>query len=222
MELQTFAVQTRTTNGKGPAGRDRQSGNVPGVLYGAGKDNISIMVGSKELELLLHHGQGEHAMVELTFADSPELNGPAILKEVQHHRVRGQALHFDLMRIDLDKKIITLVPVRMDGRSIGVIEGGVLDYHMREIEVECLPMDVPEVIVGDITELNIGMSIHVRELVAIDNVQILTDPDRTVAAVQQPRVVEEEVAVVEEGEEGEVAEGEEGEGGEETSDADES
>lgn len=219
MELQTFAVRTRTTNGKGPAGRDRLEGNVPGILYGADKDNVSIMVGSKELELLLHHGQGEHAMVELTFADSPELNGPAIIKEVQHHRVRGQALHFDFMRIDLNKKIVTLVPVRMDGRSAGVVEGGILDYHMREVEVECLPLDVPEVIVGDISELNIGQSIHVSELIKIDNVEILTDPQRTVAAVQQPRVAEEDVAPLE-GEEGEVGQVGESEDGEEASDAD--
>ena len=101
MELQTFAVETRSTKGKGPAGRDRQVGNVPGVVYGAGTENVNILAGAKELEYLLHHGQGEHAMVDLTFTDNADLNGPAMVKAVQHHPVRGNALHFDLVRIDL-------------------------------------------------------------------------------------------------------------------------
>lgn len=196
MELQTFAVQTRSENGKGPAGRTRYEGNVPGVVYGAGKDNVNIVVGSKELELLLHRGGGEHAMVQLSCPDNPDLNGPAIVKAVQHHPVRGNALHFDLMRIDLDKKITTFVPLKMEGRSIGIVAGGILDHNIREVEVECLPLDVPEFLTGDITDVDIGQSLHVSDLGQIENVTILTDPSRTVAAVHQPRVVEEEEDVL--------------------------
>lgn len=191
MELQTFAVQTRSENGKGPVGRIRHEGNVPGVVYGAGTENVNIVAVAKELEHLLHHGQGEHSMVELTFSDDPKLNGPAMVKAVQHHPVRGNALHFDLIRIDLKTTIITQVPLRMEGRSVGIVAGGILDYHMREVEVECLPLHVPDAIVGDITNLDIGDSLHVSDLFSIENVTILTDPSRTVAAMHQPRVIEE-------------------------------
>jgi large subunit ribosomal protein L25 len=199
MELQTFAVKSRTTKGKGQAGRDRHAGIVPGVVYGAGKDNINISVGAKELEYLLHHGQGEHAMVDLSCADNSDANGPAMVKAVQHHPVRGNALHFDLIRIDLKKTITTLVPVKMEGQSVGIVAGGVLDYHMREVEVECLPLDVPEFIIGDITNMDVGDTMHISDLITIDNVTILTDTTRTVAAVHTPRVVTDEVAETDEG-----------------------
>ncbi|MFP6615088.1 MAG: 50S ribosomal protein L25 [Candidatus Hydrogenedentota bacterium] len=209
MELQTFTVLTRSENGKGPSGRSRVEGNVPGVVYGAGKDNVNILVGSKELESLLHQGHGERAMVELSCTDDPDLNGPAMIKAVQHHPVRGNALHFDLMRIDLSKKIVTFVQLKMEGRSVGVIAGGILDHNIREVEVECLPMDVPEFFIGDVTELDIGDSLRVSDLVQVENVTILTDSARTVAAVHQPRVIEEEVsedeAVDEAGEDSEIA-----------------
>jgi large subunit ribosomal protein L25 len=197
MELETFAVQTRTENGKGSARRSRRDGNVPGVVYGAGKENVNIVVDSKELEFLLHHGKGERAMVELTCPDNPEVDGPAMIKAVQHHPVGGNALHFDLMRIDLSKKIATFVPLKMEGRSVGIIAGGVLDHHMREVEVECFPLDVPDFLIGNIEDLDIGDALHVSELAEVENVTILTDPARTVAAVHQPRVAEEEKEVEE-------------------------
>jgi large subunit ribosomal protein L25 len=208
MELTSFTVATRESKGKGPAGRSRHAGNVPGVIYGAGKENVSIVVDKKSFDHLIHGGQGEHSLVELTVSNNAEFSGPAMLKDVQHHPVSGAALHFDLVRIDMNKKIITQVPIKLEGHSIGIIEGGVLDYHMREVDVECLPLDVPTELVGDITEMNIGDSFLISDFPANDKITILTDVNRAVAAVQQPRVVQED-------EPGEVAEvglvGEDGE-----------
>lgn len=189
MKLQPIEIQTRTTNGKGAAGRTRQAGNVPGIVYGIGNENVSIIAEAKALEHLLHHGQGEHAMLELRFTDNPDLNGPAMIKEVQHHPVRGNALHVDLMRIDLSNKIVTLVPIKLEGHCVGVVAGGILDHHMRELEVECLPLDTPEFLTADITNMEIGDTLHVSDIIPIENVTILTEDTRTVAAVHQPRVI---------------------------------
>ncbi len=205
MKLTSFTVETRDELGKGPSRRSRYAGSVPGIIYGAGKENVNIIVGKKEFELLVHGDQGEHSLVDLTVSNNTDCNGPAILKDVQHHPVSGAPLHFDLLRIDLSNTIVTQVPIKLEGRALGIIEGGVLDYHVRELDVECMPLDVPTEIVGDITELNIGDTFHVSDFPAIENVTILTDSARAVAAIQQPRVVTDEtteVLEVEEGEEG--------------------
>lgn len=191
MKLTAFTVNTRDSKGKGPAGRSRHAGNIPGIVYGDGKENVNVVVDQKSFDHLIHKGQGEHSLVDLTVSDNPDLNGPAIIRDVQHHPVSGMALHFDLLRIDLNKPIITQVPVSLEGRSIGIIEGGVLDFQFRELEVECLPLDVPAEIVGDITHLNIGDTYHVSDLPPNDKITILTDANRTIAAIHQPRVATE-------------------------------
>jgi large subunit ribosomal protein L25 len=216
MELQNLAVSTRSERGKGPARRVRTTGMVPAVLYGEAKDTVVLTVDAKTLDLLLHGKQGAHAIVQLDIADDPDQSGPAIMKEIQYHPVRGQVIHADFMRIDMAKKIQTAVPIVIEGRSAGVIEGGLLDHQLRELEVECLALDVPESITVDVTELEIGDSLHVSDLMdkVADNITVLTKLERAVVAVHAPRVVEEETADTLEGEEGE-----EGEGGA-TSDAD--
>lgn len=224
MELQPLKVTTRTELGKGGARQTRRNGHVPGVLYGLSAEPVCLKVDARDFELLLDSGQGEHALIQLEFEDQPDLNGPAMLKEVQHHPVRGQVTHTDLLRVDLSKKIHTFVVIRFEGHARGVIEGGVIDYQTREVEIACLPMDVPEAIAVDIEALNIGDSLHVRDLAIPENIDLLTSGDRALAAVHAPRViveVEEEVEVeaLVEGEEAEAAEdqaAEEGaEGGEE-------
>ena len=224
MELHLLKVTTRAESGKGGARQTRRNGQVPGVLYGLSAEPVRLKVDAREFDHLLYGSQGEHALVQLEYEDQPDLSGPAMVKEVQHHPVRGQVTHADLLRIDLSKKIHTFVPIRFEGHARGVIEGGVIDYQTREVEIACLPMEAPEAIVVDIEVLDIGDSLHVRDLVIPENVELLTSGDRAVAAVHAPRVVLEAEPEVEEalaeGEEGEV-EGDEaateegGEGGEE-------
>lgn len=194
MELIPFSVKTRNESGKGPSGRSRQAENVPGVVYGDGKDNFSIIVDKKSFDHLIHGSAGEHSLVDLQVADNDALNGPAMIKEVQHHPVSGAVLHFDLMRIDLSKKIQTQIPIIITGHSVGIVNGGVLDHQLRELEIECLPLDVPLEIEGDITHLDIGDSLHVSDLNLSDKITVLTDDVRAVAAIHQPRVAKEKKA----------------------------
>ncbi len=210
MELQNLAVSTRSERGKGPAGRVRTTGMVPAVLYGEEKGTVVLTVDAKILDLLLHGKQGAHAIVQLDIADDPDQSGPAIVKDIQYHPVRGQVIHADFMRIDMTKKIRTAIPIHIEGRSAGVIEGGLLDHQLRELDVECLALDVPDFIAVDVTEMEIGASLHVSDLMdkVADNITVITKLERAVVAVHAPRVVEEETAEELEGEEGE--EGEEG------------
>lgn len=206
MELQHLSVKRRTESGKGPARRARAQGQIPAVLYGEGGDTVSLTVDGITLGHVLHGRQGEHAIVQLEVEDAPDISGPAIVKTVQHHPVRDDVLHADFMRIRLDEKITTYAPIVVTGRSVGVLEGGLLDHQLRELEIECLALDVPEEITVDITELGIGDAIHVEELNIPAGVTPVTPPERAVVAVLAPRVVEEAA----EGEEEEGVEGEEG------------
>ena len=129
MELQSLKVNTRAGQGKGAARQLRRDGGVPGVLYGGANDAVSIQVNARDLDNLLPGSQGEQALIELEVADKPELNGPAMVKAVQHHPVRGQVIHTDFLRIDLTKRIQTRVAISILGQSKGVIDGGVIDRY---------------------------------------------------------------------------------------------
>ena len=202
MELQSLKVMTRRADGSSGARQTRRTGIVPAVLYGGGQGPASICVNLRAFETLIHHSRGgEHAIVRLEVEDAPELDTPALLKDVQHDPLRGGVLHADFMRIRLDERIETVVPIRLVGLAPGIIEGGVLDHQLRDLEVECLALDVPEEILVDVSNLHMNESIHVSELIVPSNVTVLSDPTRPVVAVHPPRVVKEEtVAVVAEGE----------------------
>lgn len=214
MELQTLQVTAREESGKGISRRTRREGRVPVILYGGEGGNVRLSADRRTLTQVLHGKQGEHAIVQLEVEGNPGLNSPAMVKEVQHHPVRGDVLHADFMRISLEKRIKTMIAIRVEGRAIGVIEGGLMDFQSREIEIECLALDVPEYLTVDVSEMKIGDSVHVSDLEAPESVEILTPAERAVVAVHAPRVVVEEVEEVE-GEEGEVVEGAEAAEGEE-------
>jgi len=167
------------------------------VLYGGDKEPLSLTLDKREFEKVLHGRGGEHAVVQITVSGSPETNCPALIKSVQHHPVRGEIVHADFLRIRLDERITTLVPIVLRGQAKGVVDGGVLDHQLRELEVECLALEVPEEIVVDVTDLALGDSIHVSAIQAPPNVKIVTEPDRTVAAVHAPRVLREAAAAEE-------------------------
>ena len=202
MELQQIKAKKRDAAGKGEASRERRAGLVPAVLYGEGGEAVSLTMDAREFSRLVHGRGGEHAIVQLDIENAPDLSSPAIVKAVQHHPVRESILHADFMRIRLDQRITTVVSVTLVGDSVGVREGGVLDHQMREVEIECLALDVPDAIEVDVSGLGIGDSLHVFDLAAPENVTIVTEGDRAVAAVMAPRVVEETVAEPVEGEEG--------------------
>ena len=191
MELQTLKVSTRDGLGKEAAKKVRQMGRVPGVVYGGEGEPVSLTMDLREFSRLIHGRGGEHAIVQLDVENDPPKSGPAMLKAVQHHPVKGEAIHADFMRISLEERITTVVNVVLTGRAPGVVEGGVLDQLMREIEVECRALEVPESISVDISGLAIGDSIHVAALVVAGNVTIVSDPERMVVAVHAPRTATE-------------------------------
>ncbi len=205
MELHVLSAKNRQTSGKGAAGRTRLTGSVPAVLYGGGQEPASIEINTREFEKFLLRRSGEQAVVQLDVTDKPELSSPALLKTIQHHPVRGSLLHADFIRIRLDERIITLVPLELVGRPIGVVnDGGILDHHLRELEVECLALDIPESFQVDVSHLAVGENLHVSDITVPPNVTIVTDGERTIAGVLAPRVAEEKSSAAgEEGEEGE-------------------
>ncbi|MEK7347716.1 MAG: 50S ribosomal protein L25 [Candidatus Eisenbacteria bacterium] len=187
--------------GKGVARRLRQAGSVPAIYYGRGEVPVALSVPAKELESLLHGASGSNVIVDLKVEGVAAGDRKAILREVQRHPVRGNILHVDLQHISLSERITVEVPVVLVGVPTGVKDGGgILEHLLREVEVECLPTDIPAKLTVDVSHLNIGESVHVSDL-AIGNVEVRTEAERTVATVVPPTVLEEvkpaEVAQVE-------------------------
>jgi large subunit ribosomal protein L25 len=190
MELQSLKVDVRQSSGKGPARQARREGAVPGVLYGGGEEPVSLKVDLPALRRLIQDG-GEHAVVQLDVQANATLSTPALVRSVQRHPVNGKIVHADFFRIRLDTKITTVVPITLVGQARGVVDGGVIDPQMREVEVECLALEVPHEIRADVSDLGIGDSIHVSDLVAPANVTIITEGDRPIVTVHAPRVLKE-------------------------------
>jgi len=216
-----LVAEPREGTGKGVARKLRAAGRVPAVLYGHGMDSTALSVDAKDLYHVLHTGAGTNVLVDLVVDGSDHLIIP---RDVQRDHIRGRFIHVDFLAVRRDEKLQLSIPVRIVGESVGVKAGGVVEHHLWELEVESLPGDVPEAIDADISNLEIGMSLRVSDLVAPKGATILTDPEESVVAVQQPQMAveleeEEALAAAEalEAAEGEGAEGEaaEGEGGRE-------
>jgi large subunit ribosomal protein L25 len=197
-----LVAEQRAETGKGWARKLRASGRIPGVVYGRGTETRAITVEPAALERLLRSsGLGANTLIDLQVGGSSET---VLLKQLQREPVRGAYLHADFYRVDLTQKVSVSVPVHLVGAAVGVELGGILDHPLREVEIECLPNAIPEFLEGDVAALEIGQSLHVRDLPLPEGVEIRTDADLAIASVSAP-AAEEEVAPVE-GEE--VVEGE--------------
>lgn len=213
---QKLVGEKREGSGKGVARKLRAAGRVPAVLYGHGMDPLSLSIDSRELFHLFHTRAGTNVLVDLVVDGNEHLAMP---REIQRDHIRGRFVHVDFLVVRRDEKIHVSVPIRVVGESVGVKAGGVVEHHLWELQVECLPADVPEAIEADISDLEIGSGLRVSDLKAPHGATILTDPDESVVAVQQPQMaIEEEEAA--EAVEGEAAEEEaEGAPAEESEDA---
>ena len=201
-------ARMRKTTGKQAAKRLRREGWVPAILYGSDSANVALELGLKTLDDVLRHHAGEHLMVELNIAGRKRAVA-ALMREVQHHPVTGEIVHIDFQKVSLRKRISVEVPLAFVGVPVGVRnQMGILDHVLREVQIECLPDNLPERLEVDVSGLGIGQSIHVSDLV-FEKGRILSDPSLIVATVLAPRVIKEEAP--EEPAEGEVAEEEEGE-----------
>ena len=177
--------------GKGVARRLREAGSVPAIYYGRGEEPVALSVHAKELELLLHGAAGSNVIVDLKVEGAAAGDRKAILREVQRHPVRGTILHVDLQHISLSERITVEVPIVLVGVPTGVKDGGgILEHILREVEVECLPTDIPQNFTIDVSHLNIGESVHVSDI-AKGNVEVLTEAEQPVATVVPPTVLEE-------------------------------
>ena len=216
-----IALEARADTGKSVNRKLRATGRIPAVCYGSGQQATSVQLDPHELDTLLRKSSaGLNTLIDVSGAG---LDGKVVLvKELQRDPVRGEILHADLFAIDASQTIEVEVPVRIIGTPTGVsMDGGILDQPLREIQVSCLPGAIPEDLPVEVAALELGESVHVRDLAIPEGVELLSDPDLTVLSVVAPTKVEEEVPVVEEeGAEGE-AEGEAPEGEEKKSEGEE-
>jgi large subunit ribosomal protein L25 len=188
----TLGAEARSGTGKGVARKLRAAGKIPATLYGTGGEPVSLAVDAKALTHALHTEAGRNVLIDL------QVNGETVLtmaRELQRDPVKGSYIHVDFLRINRDQAIHVDVPIHVDGESPGVKEGGVVEHHLWNVRVECLPGNVPENIIADITPLGIGSSLHVADLQLSEGVKMLTNPDEIVLSVVVPQVlkVEEEV-----------------------------
>jgi large subunit ribosomal protein L25 len=225
MAGERIKLEVREREGRGSADsrRLRRQGFIPGVLYGDGKKPHAICVPERELRRVLTGAGGLHAILDVVL-EGQKTTHASILKDYQQDPIRGHIAHVDLQEVRLDRPIQASVTVQLVGEPAGVKEGGVLSQVQREINVEALPMEVPEHLDLDVSGMAIGDTLRLADLPAREGVTYLDDPEETVlATVTMPTRVEEPEPEVEEGEElpeGEVPEGEEApEGAEQAAEA---
>ena len=182
-------AEHRTDLGKNVSRRVRYAGKIPAVLYGGEGPAQPLIVDPKIITAILHSESGENTLFSLKIDSTGLVPGRVIIKEHQVHPITDVLTHADFMRIAMDKVIRVQVMVHTVGVSRGVkLQGGILDHPLREVVVECLPGDIPERIDVDITELDLGKSFRVSDLVPPPGVKILTDPHMPVVAVVAPTI----------------------------------
>ncbi|HEX9916437.1 MAG TPA: 50S ribosomal protein L25/general stress protein Ctc [candidate division Zixibacteria bacterium] len=221
MKEVNLEVKKRESRGKEKAKKLRKSEIIPAVVYGAGEEALPLEVKLKDLKAFFKATKGENVIINLNIDDGKLESRKVLLREVQKDPVWDNILHVDFQHISLTEKITVKIPIHLIGLSTGVKnQGGILEHVLRELEIKCLPTEVPQHIDVDVTELEIGDVIHVKDL-KVEKLEILTDPDRSIVTVVPPTVFKEPevAAVVEEGKEPELVgaekEGEEAAEGEE-------
>jgi large subunit ribosomal protein L25 len=191
-----LAAERRTEVGRSAVRKLKARGAVPAIIYGAKDKAEPLQISRRDINALLSHAAGENILVELEIAGDGK-NRLALVQEVQHAPVGGDVLHVDFHAVSVDEVIEAEVPVEPTGVPEGVKNfGGLLEQSVRALEVECLPKDLPDKITVDVSALNIGDSIHVRDLTLPEGVRTKIQPELTVFSVLEPVVEEEPVAEV--------------------------
>jgi large subunit ribosomal protein L25 len=188
-EVVEAQARPESSRGKNEARRVRAAGRIPGVLYGAKKETVAVTLDPKQIQRILHSESGHNTIFDLQVGSE---KAKVMIVDWQHDPMYGKLLHIDLKRIAMDEKIRVQVPIHLTGEAEGVkTQGGILDQVLREVEVECLPGDIPSHIDADVTALVFGQVLRVSDLPHGGKLKFVTDGNQTVAHITS---VKEEVA----------------------------
>jgi large subunit ribosomal protein L25 len=189
-------VERREGSGKGAARRTRASGKIPAVVYGAGKPTVTVQLERRALTDAFRAGAGENAIFLLKLSGSDQ-SRHAMIRELSRDPVSREPLHIDFVRVLMDEKVRVKVAIEVTGLAQGVkTEGGILDYVTREVEIECLPGNIPEHLPIDVTALNIGDALRISDLPSVEGVVVVDDPEKVLVHVTHATKEPEPAAVV--------------------------
>jgi len=189
MDMRELTIQKRLGVGKGEAKRLRRAGQVPAILYGVAPP-VNIAVAPRDIYRLIHGREGSTQLLRVSFADSGE-SRMAIIRDLQYDPVSENLVHVDLQEVAMDRPLQVTVAVHHVGEAVGVKDTfGILEMILREVEVSCLPGNIPQVLEADVTGLAIGDVLTVKDLAAPEGVRILNDPNQAVATVAPPAAEE--------------------------------
>ncbi|MBI5416342.1 50S ribosomal protein L25 [Candidatus Poribacteria bacterium] len=195
MEQIELVVQKRESSGKGAVRKMRNVGQIPGILYGK-NNNLNIVINKVDFSRIIATHKSDHAILSIKIKDTNDSTidtKSVIVKEIQRNPITENIIHVDFQHIALDQKLRTRVPVVLTGKPEGVKEGGILEHLMHEIEIECLPLDIPEHITVDVSRLKLGEPYHIKDIPAIDKIKIVSSGDKPFAVVSTVRKEDEVV-----------------------------
>jgi large subunit ribosomal protein L25 len=197
MERISLVALPRPEVGKNAVKRVRKAGMVPAVLYGRKREPVPLAIDRRALEGALHTEAGRNVLIDLEVKSNGEATSDTVMvAEIQHDYVKREILHVDLRQISLTEEIETRVPLILAGVPEGVTaSGGILEQHLREVVVRCLPTAIPEHLMVSVEGLRLGASLHVRDLPPVEGIEVVSAPEGVIAAVVAPK--EEEVAPAE-------------------------
>jgi len=195
MAIVSFNATARDQAGKGAARTLRSKGFIPAVIYGHGRDPQALSLNARDLDKLLGHIQAESTVIEVSVGGT---TSKTLIREIQRHPIKRQILHVDFQALVAGEKVTVSIPIVLEGIPEGVrLGGGVLDQTLRELEIEVDPSSIPDHIEFDVTNMVIGDSVHVSDLKMPEGVEVLDDPETSVAVLAAPRAVIEETPATE-------------------------
>lgn len=189
METLEIQVDARQTGGKRDARRLRRAGKIPAILYGPKTPPVPLELNKKEFSSRVAGLEGSH-LVRLKSAATTLADKVALVKEMQYHPITGEVIHTDLYEVDLTAKIQVNVPLHFVGKAVGVVRGGILQPIVREIEVECLPLDIPQFFNVEVSDLDIGDAVHIEDMQMPENVTAIYESNFALVTVVPPTVEE--------------------------------
>ena len=195
MPSQELEIELRKELGKEEMGRLRKKGKLPGIVYGKGFEPQPVIVEQAQVVRILHSPTGKNTILTLRSSEKKLEGKRVLIREHQVDAITDQLIHIDLMAVEKDRQIRVKVPVEMFGKPIGAEKGGTLEEHIREVEISCLPDEIPEVVKVDVSNLDLGDSIYVRDL-NLGKLKVLADLNQPVVTLVAPAKVEEAAPAV--------------------------